>query len=53
MERLVNRLQRNIPRSGNPERFHIEKSDIVNGLRRAIGALRVGHHIPNVEEDGR
>lgn len=39
--------------SQNPERFHIEKSEIANDLNRVIAALRIGHNIPNLEPDER
>lgn len=53
LQGIVSRIHRNIPRSGNPERFHIEKSEIANDLNRVIKALRIGHNIPNLEQDQR
>lgn len=49
LERLILRVQENLPRGNDPETFHVEKSEIVNDLRRAVGALRVGHPIPEIE----
>ncbi len=34
LHRLADRVDRNVPNHGNPERFHEEKSDIAHELRR-------------------
>lgn len=38
------------PRSGNPERFHVEKSELANDLVRVIGALRLGQRLPDIQD---
>lgn len=53
LERLVNRLGANEPSSAHPEQFHIEKSDLKDAFRRVIGALRLGHAIPHIEDRDR
>lgn len=34
LHRLADRVDRNVPQHGDPEKFHEEKSDIVGELRR-------------------
>lgn len=34
LQRLADRVDRNVPRHGDPEAFHEEKSDIVGELRK-------------------
>lgn len=50
LERLANRVMLNEPSNAHPEQFHIEKSDIKDGLRRVIGALRQGQAIPEIPD---
>lgn len=48
LERLAERLNRNEPNHARPEKYHIERSDIHDALRRVIGALREGQAIPEI-----
>lgn len=50
VERLARRIESNQPSDRDPEQYFVEKSDIVDAFRRVIGALRVGHRIPNVDD---
>ena len=34
LTRLAERVERNLPQHGNPEKFHEEKSEIVTELKR-------------------
>ena len=36
LHRLADRVDRNVPRHGDPEKFHEEKSDIAGELRVAV-----------------
>lgn len=53
LERLVDRVRQNEPDHHRPERFHVEKSEIADALRRVIGALRLGQQIPAIEDKDR
>lgn len=41
---LAGRVRRNVPRSGDPERFHIEASEIARGLIDIAEGLRPSTH---------
>lgn len=51
LERLADRIEKNEPSWTNPERFHVEASEIRTAMRRVIGALRTGQAIPEFEDD--
>jgi hypothetical protein len=53
LERLVLRVRQNEPQHGSPERFHVEKSEIADALKRVVGALRLGQRIPAIEDKQR
>lgn len=42
LEDMAQRLRRLVPSHRDPERFHMEKSDLVQELRRLAAALRRG-----------
>lgn len=50
LERLAQRVDRLTPYTRAPEHYHLEKSDIVEALKRITGALRLGHRLPKIEE---
>jgi hypothetical protein len=49
IERLARRIEQNEPSSNDPERYFVEKGEIVQGFRRLIGALRTGQRLPDIE----
>jgi hypothetical protein len=41
LQRLAERVERNVPRHSDPEAFHAEKSEIVAALKKLV--QEVGH----------